>query len=159
MKSVVQPFTPFNIPRVAQLSQRSNQCNLRTIRYSEADLQKLMINNQYLTFTYTLEDTFGESGLISVVILKKENADTLFIDTWFMSCRVLKRGMEYFILGTLLESAIAQGFTTLKGQYIPSAKNALVKDFYPSMGFGEKEDYWVLPVTSFNHPEIFICRI
>jgi len=158
MRSDVQLFNKFNLPRVAQLIQRSNQFNLRTIRYSEAELEKMISDDQYFTFAFTLEDKYGDSGLIAVALLKKEDDETLFIDTWLMSCRVLKRGMEYFVLRTLVEKAKAEGFKMLKGQYLPTAKNAMVKDHYQSMGFQEQDEYWLLAVNGFNTPEIFITH-
>jgi len=122
MLSLVERFNKFNAPRVAQLSQRSNQFNLRTVRYTDADIEMLALSNDYYNFTFTLEDKFGDNGLICVVILHKENREVLFIDTWFMSCRVLKRGMENFVLNTITSFAKKNGFTTLKGEYLPTAK-------------------------------------
>jgi FkbH-like protein len=156
MVSLVQPFNKFNIPRVAQLSQRSNQFNLRTVRYTEADLESLSVSKNYFTFTFTLEDKFGENGLISVIILKKENKQTLFIDTWFMSCRVLKRGMEYFSLNQIINTAREHNFKTIVGEYIPTAKNEIVKDHYKNLGFEEKGNFWVLNVDNYESKNTYI---
>ncbi len=158
MQSEVQPFNTFNTPRVAQLSQRSNQFNLRTIRYSEGDIVQLAGNSDYYTLSFGLKDKFGDNGLICVVVLHKETPDTLFIENWFMSCRVLKRGMENFVLNTMMEIAQANGFVTLKGQYIPTAKNELVKDHYLNLGFGLQDDYWVLSVADYQPRECFITK-
>ena len=106
MISVVKSFDDFNIPRVAQLTQRSNQFNLRTIRYTDEDIKRICKNPEYFTISLTLEDKFGDHGLICVIILKKENDKDLFIDTWIMSCRVLKRGMENFTLLMITELAL-----------------------------------------------------
>ena len=105
MKSEVKNFDKFTIPRVAQLTQRSNQFNLRTIRYTEEEVQSIATSSDYLTLSFTLEDKFGDHGLIGVVILKYMDQQTLFIDTWIMSCRVLKRGMENFTLNTIVHKA------------------------------------------------------
>jgi len=156
MVSVVEPFNKFNIPRVAQLSQRSNQFNLRTIRYTEAALEKLTDSPGTFTFSFTLEDKFGDNGLICSVILEKESVDTLFIDTWLMSCRVLKRGMENFVLNTLINFAKAKGFKYLKGEYLPTAKNQIVKDHYKNLGFFEKDAYWIADVNTYKTKDIFI---
>jgi FkbH-like protein len=156
MVSVVEPFNKFNIPRVAQLSQRSNQFNLRTIRHTEAALEKLADSPGTFTFSFTLEDKFGDNGLISAVILEKESADTLFIDTWLMSCRVLKRGMENFMLSTLINFAKAKGFKYLKGEYLPTAKNQIVKDHYKNLGFFEKDAYWIADVNACETKDILI---
>lgn len=135
MESEVRPFEHFNIPRVSQLSQRSNQFNLRTIRYTEADILRLSEDADYQNFSFTLTDKFGDNGLICVIILKKKDKETLFIDTWFMSCRVLKRGMENFTLNTIVDYAKDNGFKRIIGEYIPTAKNKMVASHYPQLGF------------------------
>ncbi len=135
MTSEVKGFDSFNIPRVAQLSQRSNQFNLRTIRYTEADIMRMEESESYATFSFTLSDKFGDNGLISVVILEKKDKDTLFVDTWFMSCRVLKRGMEHFVLNIIVDYARNHGFIKIIGEYLPTAKNQMVEQHYPNLGF------------------------
>jgi FkbH-like protein len=158
MLSLVEPFNKFNTPRVAQLSQRSNQFNLRTIRYTDADIQMLSTSNDYFTFSFTLEDKFGDNGLIGVIILKKESNSTLFIDTWLMSCRVLKRGMEQFVLNTISNFGKENGYTLLKGEYIPSAKNEIVKDHYKNLGFKMSENCWILDITNYKNKKCFINK-
>jgi len=156
MVSLVDPFNKFNTPRVAQLSQRSNQFNLRTVRYAEADIETLSHNKDAYTFSFTLEDKFGDNGLICVIILKKEDAKTAFIDTWFMSCRVLKRGMENFVLNTIAEAAKEKGFKYLKGEYIPTAKNDMVKDHYLNLGFEKDGNFWKLDLAKYENRKSFI---
>ena len=158
MVSVVEPFTKFNTPRVAQLSQRSNQFNLRTVRYTEADIESMADNKAYAPFTFTLVDKFGDNGLICIIILKKESADTLFIETWLMSCRVLKRGMEDFTLNTIVNYAKDNGFAYLKGEYIPTPKNEMVKDHFKKLGFREAGSYWQLDVAAHENKKCFIVK-
>jgi len=158
MVSVVETFSKYNIPRVAQLTQRSNQFNLRTVRYTDADIEKIAFSDAYLSFAFNLKDKFGDNGLISVVILKKDKEDSLFIDTWLMSCRVLKRGMEQFILNTLVMFAQENTYAYLKGEYIPTLKNDMVKDLYKNLGFEKKENYWILDVEKYKKLECFINR-
>ena len=158
MISLVEPFTKFNTPRVSQLSQRSNQFNLRTVRYGDADIERLSTDSNYFTFAFTLEDKFGDNGLICVIILQKESPKVLFIDTWFMSCRVLKRGMEHFVLNTLVETAKENGFTTLKGEYLQTPKNEMVKDHYLNLGFKENNTFWELDINSYENKKNFINR-
>jgi len=157
MVSVVTPFNKFNIPRVAQLSQRSNQFNLRTIRYSESDIETCAGAKDFFSFSFTLEDRFGNNGMICVIILKINDETTLFIDTWLMSCRVLKRGMEHFALNTIATFASGKGYSFLKGEYIQTAKNEMVKDHYAQLGFQQIENYWVLNVINYEHKECFIA--
>jgi len=160
MVSKVSGFTKFNIPRVAQLSQRSNQFNLRTVRYTEADVQSMAVDDDTIDFSFTLEDKFGDNGLIAVIIMKKMDNDTLFIDTWFMSCRVLKRGMENFTLNTMVEEAKAQGYKRLVGEYLPTPKNKMVENHYPNLGFVRMEDaltaQYVLDVEAYQPRECYI---
>jgi FkbH-like protein len=158
MVSLVEPFNKFNTPRVAQLSQRSNQFNLRTIRYTEQDIELIAKSDDYVTFTFTLVDKFGDNGLISMVVLKKETANTAFIETWLMSCRVLKRGMEDFVLDTIAQWAKQFGYTYLKGEYLPTPKNEMVKDHYKNLGFEEKLPFWLLNITTFKPNNYYIIK-
>lgn len=135
MVSVVSGFTKFNTPRVAQLSQRSNQFNLRTVRYTDADIEALANDPNVIDLSFTLEDKFGDNGLIAVVIMKPIDKETLFVDTWFMSCRVLKRGMENFTLNTMVEKAKATGYKRIVGEYLPTPKNKMVENHYTGLGF------------------------
>ncbi len=156
MLSLVEPFNKFNIPRVAQLSQRSNQFNLRTIRYTESDIELLSNSDNFYTFAFTLEDKFGDNGLICVVIMKKETEKKVFIDTWFMSCRVLKRGMEHFVLNTIANFAVEKGFEMIQGEYLPTAKNEMVKDHYQNLGFENRDNTWILDLKSYKIKKVFI---
>ena len=146
MQSEVLHFNAFSIPRVVQLIQRSNQFNLRTQRYAEADVVKMTESSDYITLSFTLEDKFGNHGLIGAVILKRIDKQTLFIDTWIMSCRVLKRGMEQFTLYCLVKEAAKRGYSKLVGEYIPTAKNGIVKEHYSSLGFEPMDGKWVLNI-------------
>jgi FkbH-like protein len=162
MVSEVKPFDSFTIPRIAQLSQRSNQFNLRTIRYTESDLERLAQDDRYANFSFTLSDKFGDSGLVGVVILEKQDAESIFINTWFMSCRVLKRSMEYFILNTIVSYAQKGGFRKLLGEYIPTAKNRIVEYHFQQLGFaslaGDVEDryLYVLQIEKYEPRLCFI---
>ena len=160
MTSVVSGFNKFNTPRVAQLSQRSNQFNLRTVRYTEADIEALGQNPDVIDLSFTLEDKFGDNGLIAVVIMKEQDEETLFIDTWFMSCRVLKRGMENFTLNTMVEAAREKGFKRIIGEYLPTPKNKMVENHYPNLGFQKLEGtptaQYVLDVEQYQPRENYI---
>lgn len=161
MVSTVSGFTRFNTPRVAQLSQRSNQFNLRTIRYTEADIVSMANDPNVIDLSFTLEDKFGDNGLIAVVIMKQQDVDTLFVDTWFMSCRVLKRGMENFTLNTMAEYAKEKGYKRIIGEYIPTPKNKMVELHYPNLGFTqlEPESYqYVLDLDSYSPRECYITK-
>ncbi len=139
MQAEVSSFNAFNIPRIAQLSQRSNQFNVRTIRFTEDELQKISQDEDYVTFSFSLKDKFGDNGLVGVLILEKQNSDTLFVNSWFMSCRVLKRGMEDFMLNTIVDYAKSNGFNKIRGEYIETPKNKLVENHYKDLGFEKVE--------------------
>ena len=163
MVSTVSGFTKFNTPRVAQLSQRSNQFNLRTIRYTEADITSMAENPDVIGLSFTLEDKFGDNGLIAVIIMKKQDDETLFVDTWFMSCRVLKRGMENFTLNTMVECAKKRGYKRIIGEYLPTPKNKMVELHYPNLGFAPLEAAsggakYVLNVDSYQPRECYITK-
>lgn len=161
MISTVSGFTKFNTPRVAQLSQRSNQFNLRTIRYTEADIENMTQNPDVIDLSFTLEDKFGDNGLIAVIIMKKQDEETLFIDTWFMSCRVLKRGMENFTLNTMVEYAKAKGYRRIIGEYIPTPKNKMVEMHYSNLGFSkiESEQHrYLLDLRDYMPKECYITK-
>jgi FkbH-like protein len=160
MVSVVSGFTKFNTPRVAQLSQRSNQFNLRTVRYTDADIEALANDPDVIDLSFTLEDKFGDNGLIAVVIMKPQDKETLFVDTWFMSCRVLKRGMENFTLNTMVERAKAAGYKRIIGEYLPTPKNKMVEQHYTGLGFrtieGASTAQFELDVETYQPKECFI---
>lgn len=142
MKAEVCEFDVMNYPRIAQLTQRSNQFNLRTVRCTEEDIKSFAESDNYITLYFKLKDNFGEHGLISVVILEKQGKDTMFIHTWLMSCRVLKRTMEEFVMNKIVEKARELGYKQIIGQYIETNKNKLVKDIYKKMGLTEFKDGW-----------------
>jgi len=156
MLAVVQPFNSFSIPRVAQLSQRTNQFNLRTVRYSEKDIKNFSESKTYHTFSFSLEDIYGDNGLICSVILRDRNVNELFIDSWFMSCRVLKRSMENFVLNTITNYAHDKGYKYLIGEYLPTVKNVLVKNLYTELGFNQDQTFWRLNVDTYQYKKCFI---
>tara|TARA_B100001059_G_scaffold235948_1_gene283831 strand:- start:2288 stop:4039 length:1752 start_codon:yes stop_codon:yes gene_type:complete len=149
MISEMKDFDKYSIPRVAQLTQRSNQFNLRTIRYLENEIMNISTSDEYFTLSFDLNDKFGKYGLISAVILKKDK-EHLFIDTWIMSCRVLKRGMEEFVLNKIVDVVRKNGFTKIVGEYIPTPKNGVVKDHFKNLGFVTEGKNWVLDVNNFK---------
>lgn len=162
MTSEVLEFNKFNTPRIAQLSQRSNQFNLRTIRYTESDITNIINDRNNQGFSFSLKDKFGDHGLIGVVLLNRIDKDTLFVDSWFMSCRVLNRTMENFTLNQIINWAKQRGFKTLIGEYIPTAKNQLVKNHYLNLGFKEAPErgasFFVQDVTQYIYKETYIRK-
>lgn len=135
MIATVCEFDEFQTPRIAQLTQRSNQFNLRTVRCTEGDISNYIKDDNYITRYYMLKDKFGDHGLISVLLLKKMDKETLFVENWLMSCRVLKRGMEEFISDSIVQIAKENGFKYVIGEYLQTSKNAMVANLYEKLGF------------------------
>jgi FkbH-like protein len=134
MVAEVLPFDGFTLPRVLQLIQRGNQFNLTTIRYSQADLTEITHDQNAEAFCVRLLDRLGDNGVIAALILRRAGTD-MVIDSWVMSCRVLGRNVEDFIVGEIARRARDAGCTRVVGRYIPTKKNTLVADLYPRMGF------------------------
>lgn len=134
MKGEIRSFVPAYMSRIAQLTNKSNQFNLTTRRCSQSDIEAMAADGQYITLYGKLTDKFGDNGVVSVVIGRKEE-QTLHMELWLMSCRVLKRDMEFAMMDQLVAQAQAAGIRRILGYYYPTAKNAMVKDFYGTMGF------------------------
>lgn len=150
MQAQVKKIDDFTLPRIAQLSQRSNQFNLRTVRYTEQQVEKIAKSPDYETRYFTLSDKFGNHGLVSVLVMKRE-AENFFIENWFMSCRVLRRGMEEFIVNSAAKIAHEFGIKKIIGEFIPTSKNSMVKDIYEKLGFKRiAENRFELAVTEFS---------
>ena len=159
MVAEAKPFDKFHFSRIAQLTQRSNQFNLRTVRYTEQEIEQLAKEKEHLTLYFTLKDKFGDYGLISVVVLDKQPENTLFISEWLMSCRVLKRGMEEFILDEIIRTAEENGFKKVIGEYIRTPKNNMVSELYKKMGFHEVEkDRYEVNVTEYEKHKTYIQK-
>jgi len=140
MRAVISNFQSFDIERIAQLSQRSNQFNLRTKRYSIQDIENIMNNENYLTFSVHLHDKFGSYGLISMVIVKIEE-NTAFIDTWIMSCRVLKRTVEHLLMNLIVSKLIERKIDIIKGEYLPTDKNMLVEHLLSELAMDKLDEH------------------
>jgi FkbH-like protein len=122
------------LPRISQLINKSNQFNLRTMRYSESDILSLSTQKNKFIIYISLKDKFSDMGIISCLILEK-NEEDLFIDTWVMSCRSLKLEVENLALETIISIAQKNNCTRLIGEYIETPKNVIVQNLLPDFGF------------------------
>ena len=134
MEAEIAPFKEIYFDRIAQLTNKTNQFNLTTRRYSRADIQNFAANSNYITLYCRLKDKLGDNGLISVVIAERKGAN-LDILLWLMSCRVLNRGVEYVLMDSLIERAKIFGVKIIRGVYFQTQKNKLVANFYEDFGF------------------------
>jgi FkbH-like protein len=134
MVAEIGAFRPEYLDRIAQLTAKTNQYNLTARRYTLAEIEALAADPGHVTLYGRLADAFGDNGLISLVVGRKEGT-ALHLVLWLMSCRVLKRDMELAMLDALAARARAVGVTTLHGQYLRTAKNGMVAAHYEKLGF------------------------
>lgn len=162
MKGEIGPYAPEYMQRIAQLTNKSNQFNLTTMRCSQADMERFAKEPRYVTLYGKLSDKFGDNGVVSV-ILGEQEGPAIHLKLWLMSCRVLKRDMEKAMLDQLVKEAGKRGARTLIGYYYPTAKNKMVKEFYKEMGFGFAEELpeggtvWKLDLETYIPQNTVIC--
>lgn len=155
MKGTIKAFEPMYINRIAQLTNKSNQFNLTTVRYTVEQISAAAEDKSRITLYGKLADKFGDNGVVSVVIGRQENSEC-HIELWLMSCRVLKRDMEAAMLDTLARRCQERGINKLIGYYYPTKKNGMVKDFYQRMGFDKlSEDEAGNTVWELNIPDTY----
>jgi FkbH-like protein len=131
-------FAPFDLTgraRISQLINKSNQFNLTTRRYTEAEVAAAEADPAVFTLQVRLADSFGDNGMISVIICRPGDHGPWDIDTWLMSCRVLGRKVETMVLREILRHARSAGVDRVVGTYRPTERNALVRDHYEKLGF------------------------
>lgn len=151
MKAKIENLNEFNIPRFSQLSIRSNQFNLRTIRYSPSDLIHIQSDSNRIIYSISLKDNFGDYGIVSgVVTLLDQTNKIAFIESWFMSCRVLKRGLEQFVLNHLVKELQELGIREIQGEIIENEKNKLIYNFYSEFGFEKADQIWTLNLAKYQ---------
>ena len=163
MHAEIAPFKDVYLARIAQLTNKSNQFNLTTLRCTQEQMEQFAASKDHITQYGKLVDKFGDNGVVSVIVGERgahpvTGEECLDIILWLMSCRVLKRDMELAMLDGLVSQAKAAGYTKLVGRYLPTAKNKMVKDFYPeTLGFSNvsaSEDgvtVWELDITDYEN--------
>ncbi len=157
MRAVWGRFDRMVQARVVQLINKTNQFNLTTRRVTDEEIAALIDDAQALTLQVRLLDTFGDNGIIAIVIGAFDpGTRDLRLNTWLMSCRVLGRGMEEETLNLIAEQALSLGASRLIGEYRPTAKNGMVKDHYARLGFQTDGEQWVLPLAGWTRRPTFI---
>ena len=160
MEITFQPFDEIGRARIAQLIGKSNQFNLTTRRYTEAQVAEAEDAQDIFTLQVRLTDTIGDNGMISVVICRPTEPGTWTIDTWLMSCRVLGRCVEEMVLREIAWHAERAGIRRLIGQYRPTERNMMVREHYAKLGFARLRETeegatdWeiLLPITTASAP-------
>lgn len=155
MKLTVGPFRPVDVQRIAQLVNKTNQFNVTTRRYTEAEIRAMLQDPEIVTYAARLSDRFGDNGLTSVVIARRSAVDdqpAVEIDTWLMSCRVLGRRVEDAMLSVVATDIARSGATKLIGRYRPTPRNGMVRDLFKGLGFSRRaicedgETEWEMPL-------------
>ena len=160
MRLTVSRADAFSISRIAQLTQKTNQFNLTTRRYGEGDVRRMAGDSAWRVYFAELVDKFDDAGIIAAAIVDDRDGESR-VDTLLMSCRVIGRGVECALLAAIADDTLTLGRTALLGEFLPTAKNALAKNFYPELGFKERfgsDGRWWhsgLPSARLTTPEWF----
>ena len=160
MQAEIKPFSPIYLDRITQLTNKTNQFNLTTKRYTFGEIEKIANDDNYITLYGKLVDKFGDNGLIAITIGRVEK-DVCHIDLWLMSCRVLKRDMEFAMLDEFVKKCKERGISKIMGYYYKTAKNKMVADLYEQFGFdlvGKNGDdtVWQLYIENYTDKNRFI---
>lgn len=147
IKVKVQLADKFSIPRISQLSLKTNQFNLTTKRYQEEEIKKFAKDDKMIVGCAEVEDKFGESGITNIFIIKKNNEEWI-LDTFLLSCRIIGRGIEEGILGKIIEMAKKEGVKKIKAQFIPTQKNKPAENFLSNYGFQKEGKYWIFSLQN-----------
>ncbi|NDF25668.1 MAG: HAD-IIIC family phosphatase [Thaumarchaeota archaeon] len=148
LKVSIKNASEFTIPRISQLTLKTNQFNLTTKRYQESDIKKFSQDTNYIVGCAQVEDKFGDNGITGAFIVHKESHKEWMLDTFLLSCRVMGREVEKGILGHIINKAKESRVERLKARFAPTAKNKPIEDFLPSCGFEKEGDQWVYNIKS-----------
>jgi FkbH-like protein len=166
MRALARPIDEPDLGRVVQLLSKTNQFNLTTRRHTREQVLALLHDAGSIGLTVRVRDRFGDHGLVAVLLgVSEENGSvkTLRIDTWLMSCRVIGRTVESFSLRSLLERARGLGYERVRGEFIPTPKNALVGQLYDSLGFRRVSTepggtvVYAVDLNGYNPPDTFVA--
>jgi FkbH-like protein len=158
MTAEVGPFRPVYLERITQLVNKTNQFNLTTRRFTSAEIEAIAQGTDFVTVYGRLADKFGDNGLVSVVVGQVVD-ETVEINLWLMSCRVLKREMELAMFDALVEQCQLRGIRKIVGVYIPSKKNSMVAGHYASLGFSSMGgDFRERELWCFDVPSTYLPR-
>jgi FkbH-like protein len=137
MSIVFGQFRTADLVRITQLFNKTNQFNTTTRRYTSEEVANFAAGNETMTLQFRLLDKYGDNGLVSAMILQpNSNLPEVFeIDNWVMSCRVFGRRLEFEALNVAVEQARRRGIKAFRAAYIPTSKNGVISELYPSLGF------------------------
>ena len=139
----IQKANSFSIPRISQLTLKTNQFNLTTRRYQENEVSEFSSSNDKIVECVQVSDKFGDNGITGTYIVEKKNDEEWVIDTFLLSCRIMGRGVEEIMMNQIIEKAKSSGVKRIKGEFIPTAKNKPAENFYEELGFKKENEVWV----------------
>jgi len=139
----VQKANSFSIPRIAQLTLKTNQFNLTTRRYQEEEVSKFSSSDDKIVECVEVSDKFGNNGITGTYIIEKKSDEEWVVDTFLLSCRIMGRGVEEIMMNQIIENAKLSGIKRIKGEFIPTAKNKPAENFYEELGFNKENNFWV----------------
>lgn len=162
MSAEIKPFSSIYIDRIAQLSNKTNQFNLTTRRYTPGEIRSIMTDPEYVAIYGKLSDKYGCNGVVAVCIGRIEDS-VCHIDLWIMSCRVIKRGMEFSMLDAFVDICRERNITKIKGYFFKTAKNSMVSELYQNFGFSldstvREDSIWSLDLLNYEHKGKYIRR-
>ncbi len=160
MSAEIKSFSPFYIDRITQLTNKTNQFNLTTKRYTLGEINDVVSNDKYIKIYGKLTDKFGENGLISIVIGEIKN-NQCHVDLWLMSCRVLKRDMEHAMLDDLIRRCKQVNVNEIIGYYYKTPKNGMVSKMYEEFGFEllnqeEENKVFIFDISKYENKNKYI---
>ena len=165
MSVVFGKFMPADLARVTQLFNKTNQFNTTTKRYTAEEVAGFAAGKQTVTLQFRLLDKFGDNGLVSAMILRPDprQSEVLEIDNWVMSCRVFGRQLEFEAMNIAVEQARRRGSKAIRADYIPTPKNGVISELYPSFGFSPLNDKsgstcWILDLAKYVARSTHISR-
>jgi len=150
----------FTIPRISQLTLKTNQFNLTTKRYQKEEIEKFSADKNVLVGSAQVIDKFGDNGITGVFIVKEEKPKEWILDSFLLSCRVMGRQVENAIINYVIEKARRNNIEKIKAQFIPTEKNSPIENFLPSCGFQKEDDFWVYRVEKpFKSPDFVTVEV
>jgi len=156
----IKKSNSFTIPRISQLTMKTNQFNLTTKRYHEDEIKKFSDNNKIMIGCAQIKDKFGDNGITGVFIVEKINSDEWLLDSFLLSCRVMGREVEKAILFHIINEAKKNKVKKLKAKFIPTAKNKPIENLLEDSKFFKENDFWVYNIEKpFNMPEFLTLRV
>jgi FkbH-like protein len=155
-----------HMPRIAQLTQKTNQFNLTTYRYTESQINHFMVDKKHEVYAMFVKDKFGDNGLTGVCIAREDEKDpkNVILDSLLMSCRIIGRNIEFVYVSLIIKDLANKGYQTLTANYIPTKKNAQVEEFYDKVGLNliqniDGTKYYSLNIANFETKKVNYIKI